>query len=198
MAARGRFGTEAAIRHGRARNGEWRHARKIGIRLGYSENIMDIYGYLWIMYSSIHIECIILNIILTIKNDIWILLLDVIREFMGIWDAYERDRMACNGMQWIVMMDIIEYIYIYIIYMYILYITVANTTIFGAAQRIGHPLFSDKAMPLTRGWSTHSARSCCGEARRNHPRSNYKWVSIIEHPQMVANYSWATNGNQTL
>jgi hypothetical protein len=31
---------------------------------------------------------------------------------MGIWDAYERDRMACNGMQWIVMMDIIEYIYI--------------------------------------------------------------------------------------
>lgn len=54
--------------------------------------------------------------------------------------------MACNGMQWIVMMDIIEYIY-----MYILYITVANTTIFGAAQRIGHALFSDKAMPLTRG-----------------------------------------------
>ena len=53
--------------------------------------------------------------------------------------------MACNGMQWIVMMDIVEYIYMYV------YITVANTTIFGVAQKIGHALFSDKAMPWTRG-----------------------------------------------
>ena len=55
--------------------------------------------------------------------------------------------MACNGMQWIVMMDIIEYIYIHIC----MYITVANTTIFGVAQKIGHALFSAKAMPWTRG-----------------------------------------------